>query len=75
MPTLFKYGYDGPVYCTEPTLPLMNLFQLDSVKIAQNNGVYCPYEIRDVNEVIKHCITLPYGKPTDISPDITITLQ
>jgi KH/beta-lactamase-domain protein len=75
LPTLFKYGYDGPVYCTEPTLTLMNLLQLDSVKISQNNGVYCPYEIRDVNEIIKHCITLPYGKPTDISPDITITLN
>ena len=75
LPTLFKYGYDGPVYCTEPTLPLMNLLQLDSVKIAQNNGVYCPYEVRDINEIIKHCITLPYGKPTDISPDITITLN
>ncbi|MGH9980434.1 MAG: beta-CASP ribonuclease aCPSF1 [Nitrososphaeraceae archaeon] len=75
LPTLFKYGYDGPVYCTEPTLPLMNLLQLDSIKISQNNGVYCPYEIRDINEIIKHCITLPYGKPTDISPDITITLN
>jgi uncharacterized protein len=75
LPTLFKYGYEGPVYCTEPTLPLMNLLQLDSVKIAQNNGVYCPYEVRDINEIIKHCITLPYGKPTDISPDITITLN
>jgi len=75
LPTLFKYGYDGPVYCTEPTLPLMNLLQADSVKIAQNNGIYCPYETRDINEVIKHCITLPYGKPTDISPDVTITLN
>jgi KH/beta-lactamase-domain protein len=75
LPTLFKYGYDGPVYCTEPTLPLMNLLQSDSVKIAQNNGIYCPYETRDINEVIKHSITLPYGKPTDISPDVTITLN
>ena len=75
LPALFKYGYDGPVYCTEPTLPLMILLQTDSVKIAKNNGTYLPYESRDVNEVIKHCITLPYGKPTDISPDITITLN
>jgi KH/beta-lactamase-domain protein len=75
LPTLFKYGYDGPVYCTEPTLPLMILLQTDSVKIAKSNGTYLPYESRDVNEVIKHCITLPYGKPTDISPDITITLN
>jgi uncharacterized protein len=75
LPALFKYGYKGPVYCTEPTLPLMTLLQLDSVKIANSNGTYLPYEARDVNEVIKHCITLPYGKPTDISPDITITLN
>ncbi|OLC25561.1 MAG: MBL fold metallo-hydrolase [Thaumarchaeota archaeon 13_1_40CM_4_48_7] len=75
LPTLFKYGYKGPVYCTEPTLPLMTLLQMDSVKIANSNGRYLPYEARDVNEVIKHCITLPYSKPTDISPDITITLN
>jgi len=75
LPTLFKYGYRGPVYCTEPTLPLMILLQTDSVKIANSNGTYLPYSARDVNEVIKHCITLPYGKPTDISPDVTITLN
>lgn len=75
LPALFKYGYKGPVYCTEPTLPLMTLLQMDSVKIAHSNGTYLPYEARDVNEVIKRCITLPYGKPTDISPDITITLN
>ncbi len=75
LPTLFKYGYKGPVYCTEPTLPLMALLQHDSVKIAKNNGSYLPYESRDVNEVIRHCITLPYGKPTDVSPDVTITLN
>jgi KH/beta-lactamase-domain protein len=75
LPTLFKHGYSGPVYCTEPTLPLMTLLQMDSVKIAKSNGTYLPFEVRDVYEVIKHCITIPYGKPTDISPDITITLN
>ncbi|HEY6535200.1 MAG TPA: beta-CASP ribonuclease aCPSF1 [Candidatus Nitrosocosmicus sp.] len=75
LPALYKFGYKGPVYCTEPTLPLMNLLQMDSVKISKSNGTYLPYEIRDVNEIIKHCIPIPYGKPTDISPDITITLN
>lgn len=75
LPALYRYGYRGPIYCTEPTLPLMTLLQMDSVKIAKANGSYLPYESRDVYEVIKHCITLPYGKPTDISPDITITLN
>ena len=75
LPTLYKFGYNGPVYCTEPTLPLMALLQMDSIKLSKSNGVYLPYEIRDVNESIKHCIPIPYGKPTDISPDITITLN
>ncbi|HET7147907.1 MAG TPA: beta-CASP ribonuclease aCPSF1 [Candidatus Nitrosopolaris sp.] len=75
LPSLYKYGYNGPIYCTEPTLPLMTLLQMDSIKISKSNGTYLTYEGRDVNEVIKHCITLPYGKPTDISPDITITLN
>lgn len=75
LPTLYKFGYRGPVYCTEPTLPLMALLQMDSIKLSKSNGAYLPYEIRDVNESIKHCIPIPYGKPTDISPDITITLN
>ena len=75
LPALYRYGYKGPVYCTEPTLPLMTLLQMDSVKIAKANGSYLPYESRDVYEVRKYCIPLPYGKPTDISPDITITLN
>jgi uncharacterized protein len=75
LPSLYKYGYNGPIYCTDPTLPLMTLLQMDSIKISKSNGTYLTYEGRDVNEAIKHCITLPYGKPTDISPDITITLN
>jgi len=34
LPALFKYGYKGPVYCSEPTLPMMNLIQLDAIKVA-----------------------------------------
>ncbi|MGI9530849.1 MBL fold metallo-hydrolase, partial [Lutimonas sp.] len=33
LPTLCKYGYKGPIYCTEPTLPMMNLIQLDAIKV------------------------------------------
>src|SRR3989344_4580842 len=28
LPVLCKYGYKGPIYCTEPALPMMNLIQL-----------------------------------------------
>src|SRR5574339_5614 len=33
------------------------------------------FDLDEIDEVIKHCITLPYGKPTDISPDVTITFN
>ncbi len=48
---------------------------MDSGKLVRVMGITCHYEFGDVNEVIKHCIPLPYGKPTDISPDVTITLN
>ncbi len=38
IPYLFKYGYKGPVYCTEPTRDVMSLLQLDMVKVQRNEG-------------------------------------
>ena len=38
LPVLLKYGYKGPIYCTEPTLPMMNLIQLDAIKVATAQG-------------------------------------
>ncbi|MCS7116131.1 MAG: beta-CASP ribonuclease aCPSF1 [Nitrososphaerota archaeon] len=75
LPVLYKYGYDGPVYCSEPTLPLMVLLLTDFVKVASMQGEYAPYDMRDIREVIKHCITLPYGLVTDVSPDIKLVLN
>ena len=75
LPVLFKYGYDGPVYCTEPTLPLMVLLQNDFVKVSSLSGSRPLYELRDVRAVIEHCITLPYGVVTDISPDVKLVLN
>ena len=48
LPVLFKYGYKGPVYCTEPTLPMMNLIQLDAIKVAAAQGRVPLYSERDV---------------------------
>lgn len=72
LPVLFKYGYKGPVYCTEPTLPLMTLIQIDMIKVAMVEGSLPLYTEKDVREVIKHTITLPYGTVTDIAPDIKL---
>ena len=32
LPSLFKFGFAGPVYCSEPTLPLMYLLQWEYLK-------------------------------------------
>ncbi len=75
LPVLFKYGYKGPVYCSEPTLPMMNLIQLDAIKVAAAQGKVPLYSERDVKQVMKQTITLPYGTVTDISPDIKLVLS
>lgn len=74
LPTLCKYGYRGPVYCTEPTLPMMNLIQLDAIKVATAQGRVPLYSERDVKQIMRQAITLPYGTVTDISPDIKLVL-
>jgi hypothetical protein len=75
LPAMYKYGYDGPVYCTEPTLPLMTLLQNDFVKIAQIEGGRLIYDQKDIRDGIQHAITLPYGMVTDISPDIKLVFN
>jgi KH/beta-lactamase-domain protein len=75
LPAMYKYGYDGPVYCTEPTLPLMTLLQNDFVKIAQIEGGRLIYEQKDIRDEISHAITLPYGMVTDVSPDIKLVFN
>ncbi|HVB12713.1 MAG TPA: beta-CASP ribonuclease aCPSF1 [Nitrososphaerales archaeon] len=75
LPALFKYGYEGPVYCTEPTLPLMTLLQGDMVKIGQLEGGRLVYDHRDIRELIKHTITVPYGLVTDVAPDVKLVFN
>ena len=72
VPFLFKYGYKGPVYCTEPTLPLMYLLQKSYVDYAADKAVYSTREIEDM---VSRTITLTYGSVTDISPDMKIVLS
>jgi uncharacterized protein len=71
LPFLFKYGYDGPVYCSEPTLPLMSLEQTDYVRKSDGNAIY---SLENIEDVVVHTIPLNLGVVTDISPDIKLTL-
>jgi KH/beta-lactamase-domain protein len=75
IPLLFKYGYDGPIYTTEPTRDLMGLLTLDYLDVAAKEGRTPPYESEMVRDAIKHTIPLEYGDVTDIAPDIKLTLH
>ena len=75
IPLLFKYGYDGPVYTTEPTRDLMGLLQLDYLDVAAKEGRAPPYESEMVRETIKHTIPVEYGDVTDIAPDVKLTFH
>ncbi|MXR20879.1 beta-CASP ribonuclease aCPSF1 [Halobacterium bonnevillei] len=75
IPLLFKYGYDGPIYTTEPTRDLMGLLTLDYLDVAAKEGRTPPYDSEMVREAIKHTIPLEYGDVTDIAPDVKLTFH
>ncbi|XRO76783.1 beta-CASP ribonuclease aCPSF1 [Methanocaldococcus sp. 10A] len=75
IPGLFRYGYDGPVYCTRPTRDLMTLLQKDYLEIAKKEGKEVPYTSKDIKTCVKHTIPIDYGVTTDISPTIKLTLH
>ncbi len=75
LPFLFKYGYDGPVYCSAPTSTLMTLLQLDYLDVLSKQGMMAAYDQKDVRETVLHTIPLRYGVVTDIAPDVRLTLH
>ncbi|MBN2335004.1 beta-CASP ribonuclease aCPSF1 [Candidatus Bathyarchaeota archaeon] len=75
LPYLYKYGFNGPVYCSEPTANVMTLLQSDYIDVTRKEGKVPPYSPEDIFEVILHTIPLSYGEVTDISPDIRLTLH
>ena len=74
IPYLFKYGYEGPIYCTLPTRDVMALLQLDMIKIQRAEGKEPIYNSDEVRKVVLHSICPDYGEVTDITPDVRLTL-
>ena len=75
LPFLFKYGYDGPVYCSAPTSSLMTLLQLDYLDVLNKQGLMPPYDQKDVRDTVLHTVPLRFGAVTDIAPDVRLTLH
>lgn len=75
VPFLYKYGYDGPLYCSAPTSNLMTMLQMDYLDVASKQGITPFYDQKDVRECVLHTIPLRFGVVTDIAPDIRLTLH
>ncbi|MEM4239256.1 MAG: beta-CASP ribonuclease aCPSF1, partial [Nitrososphaerota archaeon] len=73
LPLLFKYGYRGPVYMTEPTLPLMVMEHLDYLNLAAKTGQFPLYGEQEVRMASRYSVPLRYGAVTNITPDIRVT--
>jgi uncharacterized protein len=73
LPMLFRHGYKGPIYCSEPTIPLTYLLLQGNVQPNQEMGFMNPSP-SEIEDVMIHMIPLPYTIVTDITPDIRLTL-
>jgi len=73
VPFLYKMGYRGPVYFTQPGRDIGCLIALDYISVAQKQGRKAIYGSVDIKEMVKHSISLEYGEVSDITPDIRVT--
>ncbi|MGC8710148.1 MAG: beta-CASP ribonuclease aCPSF1 [Candidatus Micrarchaeia archaeon] len=73
LPYLFKYGYEGPVYCTPPTRDLMALLLYDYNRLVQRSGGTPLYEEKDIKKMLTHTIIRDYGEVTNVTDEIKLT--
>jgi hypothetical protein len=75
VPMLYEHGYDGPLYCTTPTVDLATLLWLDYIDVMQKNAVNPLFTVKGVKDAVKHSIPLEYGEVSDVAPDVRLTLN
>ena len=73
IPYLYKMGYKGPVYMTEPTRDIASLLALDFIGVSYKKAGQPLFTSQDVKEMVKHSVTLDFNEVTDITSDIRIT--
>jgi len=75
IPYLYKLGYKGPIYCTEPTRELTALLQIDAIQLMHKETGKSLYTISDIKKMIKHTIPLRYKEVTDITSDVRLIFE
>jgi len=74
IPLLFKYGYDGPIYCTASTRDVSSLLLLDLISVGQKDAKEALFSSTEIKKMVKNTIILDYEEVTDITPDVRLTL-
>ncbi|PKM92024.1 MAG: beta-CASP ribonuclease aCPSF1, partial [Euryarchaeota archaeon HGW-Euryarchaeota-1] len=75
LPLLFKYGFNGPVYCTTAVRDQMVLALLDQLDLAKHGNSKPLFREEDIRKLVLHTICLPYDLTTNIASDVRITLK
>jgi metallo-beta-lactamase family protein len=79
IPRLVKDGFEGPIFCTPPTLEFCKLILMDSARIQQSNASSSGsaadeplYTEADVEKSLELFVTVPYNKKHRIDKDIEL---
>jgi len=75
VPYLFRIGWRGPVYLTEPTRDVAALVLLDYLKVSNKQSKNPIFTTKEIKLFLKHSITLNYSEVTDITSDIKISFH
>ena len=89
LPKLVASGYEGPIYCTDPTVELLDIMLHDSVhlytydlkkenikRLRRGQRELDPdYTKEDVLDVLEACVTCAYGQTQEIRPDVHLTFH
>jgi KH/beta-lactamase-domain protein len=75
VPYLFRIGWRGPVYLTEPTRDVAALVLLDYLKVSNKQSKNPIFTTKEIKLFLKHSITLNYSEVTDITGDIKISFH
>ncbi len=73
VPYLYKFGYEGPTYCTTPTREIAALQLTDYIKLVQRSGGTTLYDEKDVKKMLMHMITREYEEVTNITDELKLT--
>ena len=87
LPLLVREGFLGSIYCTPPTLEVVEILLYDSAKIHENDIEFINkkreqrnqpplkplYTTKDVDRCMKHFKTVPYHADFHLSNDATLT--